>query len=263
MDIRKIIREELDSGWGWAEEVPAIYIPKVGDRVKCLPGFINDENGYPPHNPEYGELEIDDPKYGGAGYDDGMVFTINSIIGLVDGRWYKKEEWLEGDATMDSRYISKKSGREAWIIWPEGSDKGVWSDAVTPLGDNINESEEDWDFTSFYNIKPEEVLQTALDEIHPGRYYVMGDMAISDTYRIYIGLNTGDEPGNEVNWVYNFNFLGKLDGEIDLGHFLRWLTQEIGSKIALTTYKPNTVGARKIQWLRELREDFKEIIKKL
>jgi len=63
---------------------------KVGDKIKCLPGFNND-------------LHWESEKSGGAGYSDGTVLTIRRI-------------------TMNKGYND--------ILWFDEIHKGIFSQAV-------------------------------------------------------------------------------------------------------------------------------------
>jgi hypothetical protein len=140
MNIKKIIREEIegfldssDEDWDWANKIPALYIPRVGDKVRIKSGFNSDDDvkHSPPHY-----IEIDDVNYGGGSYnqfttDD--ILEVTSITGLLyDGNDIHDNKVDE--ATMDNIYHSKVTDRRGWIIWVNGGN-GLWSDAVEYIGD--------------------------------------------------------------------------------------------------------------------------------
>lgn len=99
MNIKKIIREEMDD-MEWIREAPMSlpkdHKPKEGSIMICIPGFTEEWNTY-----EYPSLSSDDPKYGGGGYEEGKVITVERVAG--------------GDRT---------------VVWPDGGGHGIYVDAL-------------------------------------------------------------------------------------------------------------------------------------
>lgn len=95
--IKKILREFEDDGLGWIREVPLEFIPEVGDKVRCKPGFS--ESNY---------NNLQSLPYGGSGYKKNKVFVVGSVMEVSNG---------------------------IWVVWPVGSPLGVYIEALEPYVD--------------------------------------------------------------------------------------------------------------------------------
>ena len=79
--IRKILREDESNDMDWIENTNPVplsghegligYIPRRGEQLVCLPGF--QDNQYAK------TVGIPALPYGGAGYEEGKVITVQSI----------------------------------------------------------------------------------------------------------------------------------------------------------------------------------------
>jgi len=103
MNLRKIIKEGLED-FDWAREIEPKWEPQVGDKFICKPGFNRSSMS------KY---------YGGAGYAEGKVFTIEHITTQYDD-----------DDT---------------ILWPEEDEdkNGIYKKATQPYFESLSESKED------------------------------------------------------------------------------------------------------------------------
>jgi hypothetical protein len=76
--IRKILREDESNDMDWIENtnpvplrLPGMVMPRRGEQLVCLPGF--QDNQYAK------TVGVPALPYGGAGYEEGKVITVQSI----------------------------------------------------------------------------------------------------------------------------------------------------------------------------------------
>jgi hypothetical protein len=90
------INESENDGLDWIREVPFEFIPEVGDKVRCKPGFSEYNNAY------------QGLPYGGSGYVQNKVFVVDDVKEVMDG---------------------------VWVAWPVDSPLGVYTEALEPYVD--------------------------------------------------------------------------------------------------------------------------------
>lgn len=94
------INESEGDDMDWIREAPISlpkdHKPKEGSIMICIPGFTEEWNTY-----EYPTYASDDPNYGGGGYQEGKVITVERVVG--------------GERT---------------IIWPREGGHGIYVDAL-------------------------------------------------------------------------------------------------------------------------------------
>jgi len=160
---RDVLVSNINEDFDWISDVKPEYIPKVGDRVRVKEGYRGGDSGG--HYPYKGVYEIDESDYGGGGYDEeyvGSVVIISNITGLGEDDHGTPDDEIGVEATQDNKYVSKVSGRGAWIIWTDIG--GLWSDVVEPVKD-LNESEDfEW---------MKRVPNNVYDAVNPGDHIVV------------------------------------------------------------------------------------------
>jgi hypothetical protein len=94
--VKTVLKESEDDGLDWIREVPFEFIPEVGDKVRCKPGFSEYNNAY------------QGLPYGGYGYVQNKVFVVDVVKEVMDG---------------------------VWVAWPVDSPLGVYTEALEPYVD--------------------------------------------------------------------------------------------------------------------------------